>query len=290
MTEQKMVVEENKPMTLFDLTGKIALVTGATKGIGQGIADQLAAHGAHVIITGRNLVDADRVASKINEQRGNGEAVAKGAAFDINTFDDAERLAKSAREAWGGLDILVCNAAELPFIGASKATPPDMFDQLLATNIHHNFRLCQAVRGDIAARGGGAIILIGSVAGHTATPMTMAYGIAKAGLAHMARSLADELAPERIRVNCVAPGLTRSFTSGMVWRDPTRLQVAEAAVPLGRIGEPEDVAGAVIFLASKGGSYVTGTTIFVDGGRGFLAPPGRVTHLSGLSAAAKDAK
>jgi NAD(P)-dependent dehydrogenase (short-subunit alcohol dehydrogenase family) len=284
-----MIDEENKPMTLFDLTGKIALVTGATKGIGYGIADQLAAHGARVIVTGRNVADADRVASEINGQRGRGEIVSKGAAFDINHLEATGRLAKNAREAWGGIDILVCNAAELPFIGASNATPPEMFDQLLTTNIHHNFRLCQAVRGDIAARGGGAVILIGSVAGHTATPMTMAYGIAKAGLAHMARSLADELAPERIRVNCVAPGLTRSFTSGMVWRDPNRLQVAEAAVPLGRIGEPEDVAGAVIFLASKAGSYVTGTTIFVDGGRGSLPPPGRATHLTGISGAAKSA-
>jgi NAD(P)-dependent dehydrogenase (short-subunit alcohol dehydrogenase family) len=281
--------EEKKPMMLFDLTGKIALVTGATKGIGHGIADQLAAHGARVIVTGRELADADRVASEINGQRGKGEIVAKGAAFDINKLDDCGRLAKSARDAWGGIDILVCNAAVLPFIGTSKDTPPEMFDQLLTTNIHHNFRLCQAVRGDIASRGGGAIILVGSVSGNTASPMTMAYGVAKAGIAHMARSLADELAPERIRVNCIAPGLIRSFTSGMVWRDPTRLKVAEAGIPLGRIGEPEDIAGAVVFLASNAGSYVTGTTIYVDGGRSFLAPPGRASHLSGIYGAAKSA-
>jgi NAD(P)-dependent dehydrogenase (short-subunit alcohol dehydrogenase family) len=284
-----MMDEEKKSMTLFDLSGKIAVVTGATKGIGYGIADQLVAHGAKVVVTGRDLTDADRVASELNGRRGRGEIVAKGAAFDITKLDNVVRLAQTAREAWGGIDILVCNAAVLPFIGVSKDTPPEMFDQLLTTNIHHNFRLCQAMRGDIAERGGGAIVLVGSVSGNNASPMTMAYGIAKAGIAHMARSLADELAPEHIRVNCVAPGLVRSFTSSMVWRDPARLKVAEEGVPLGRIGEPEDIAGAVIFLASKAGSYVTGTTIYVDGGRSFLAPPGRATHLSSISGAAKSA-
>jgi len=181
----------------------------------------------------------------------------------------------------------VCNAAVLAFIGDSRDTPPEMFNQLLTTNIHHNFRLCQAVRSDIAKRGGGAIILIGSVAGHNASPATLAYGVSKAGVAHMARSLADEMAGEHIRVNCVAPGLIRSFTSGKVWRDADRLKAAEAGIPLGRIGEPDDIAGAVIFLASNAGSYVTGTTIHVDGGRTFLAPPGRIHHLSGLSDAAK---
>jgi NAD(P)-dependent dehydrogenase (short-subunit alcohol dehydrogenase family) len=274
-------------MRLFDLRGKIAVVTGATKGIGRGIAEQLVAHGARVVITGREPADAERMAAEINQRCGGGEIVAKGAAFDINRLEAAEQLAKNARQAWGAIDILVCNAAVLPFIGPSKDTPPEMFDQLLTTNIHHNFRLCQAMRGDIAGRGGGAIIFIGSVSGNTATPATLAYGVAKAGLAHMARSLADELAPERIRVNCVAPGLVRSFTSAIVWRDPDRLKVAEAGIPLHRIGEPEDVAGAVVFLASKAGSYVTGTTIHVDGGRSFLAPPGRATHLSGISGSLK---
>jgi NAD(P)-dependent dehydrogenase (short-subunit alcohol dehydrogenase family) len=274
-------------MALFDLTGKVALVTGATKGIGRGIAEQLAAHGAKVIVSSRDQAQADEVAAAIDAQHGKGEVVAKGLACDMNDLAAVGRLAQSAHAVWKSIDILVCNAAVLAFIGASQDTPPELFDQLLSTNIHHNFRLCQAVRKDLARRG-GAIILIGSVTGHTASPATLAYGVSKAGMAHMARSLADEMAAERIRVNCVAPGLIRSFASGKVWRDADRLKVAEAGIPLGRIGEPEDIAGAVIFLASDAGSYVTGTTIHVDGGRSFLAPPGRVHHLSGMSDVAED--
>src|SRR5882757_3875222 len=273
-------------MSLFDLSGKVALVTGATKGIGRGIAEQLAAHGAKVIVSSRDPAQAQEAAAELNARYGRGQIVAKAAACDINDLGQIDRLAQSARDAWSAIDILVCNAAVLAFIGDSRDTPPEMFNQLLTTNIHHNFRLCQAVRSDIAKRGGGAIILIGSVAGHNASPATLAYGVSKAGVAHMARSLADEMAGEHIRVNCVAPGLIRSFTSGKVWRDANRLEVAEAGIPLGRIGEPKDIAGAVVFLASDAGSYVTGTTIHVDGGRSFLAPPGRVNHLSGISDAA----
>jgi NAD(P)-dependent dehydrogenase (short-subunit alcohol dehydrogenase family) len=274
-------------MPLFDLTGKVALVTGATKGIGRGIATQLAAHGARVIVSSRDRDAAEQTAAEINQQQGATDRIAHAVACDINNLDEIEKLARAACDVWNGIDILVCNAAVLAFIGASRDTPPELFNQLLATNIHHNFRLCQAVRGEMAQRGGGAIILIGSVAGHTASPSTLAYGVSKAGMAHMARSLADEMAPQRIRVNCIAPGLIRSYSSGKVWRDADRLKVAEATIPLGRIGEPEDIAGAVIFLASDAGSYVTGTTLHVDGGRSFLSPPGRTNHLSGMSDAQK---
>jgi hypothetical protein len=270
-------------MPLFDLTGKVALVTGATKGIGRGIAGQLAAHGARVIVSSRDRLEAEQTAAQLNQEHGGTDRVAHAVACDINNLDEIEKLARAACGVWDGIDVLVCNAAVLAFIGDSRDTPPELFNQLLATNIHHNFRLCQAVRSEMAKRGGGAIILIGSVSGHTASPSTLAYGVSKAGMAHMARSLADEMAPQRIRVNCIAPGLIRSFASGKVWRDPERLKVAEATIPLGRIGEPEDIAGAVVFLASNAGSYVTGTTLHVDGGRSFLSPPGRSHHLSGMS-------
>lgn len=274
-------------MSLFDLTGKVALVTGATKGIGRGIAEQLVAHGAKVIVSSREEEEANRVAADLNHSFGAGGIVAKGTACDINDLEAIARVVEVARNAWGHLDILVCNAAVLAFIGDSRDTPPELFNQLLTTNIHHNFRLCQAVRAELVKQGGGAIVIIGSVAGHTASPATLAYAVSKAGLAHMARSLAAEMAPEHIRVNCIAPGLIRSFTSEKVWRDSERLHVAEETIPLGRIGEPEDIAGAVIFLASDAGSYVTGTTIHVDGGRAFLPPAGRVNHLSGISDASK---
>jgi len=262
-------------MSLFDLTGKIAVVTGATKGIGLGIATQLAAHGARVVVSSRTQADCDALASELNARFGAGGDIAKGAVCNLDKLEDIDALAKTARAAFGGVDILVCNAAALAFIGPAPATPPDVFQRLLNTNIHHNFRLCEALRGDIAARGGGSIVLIGSMAGHSASANILAYGVAKAGVAHMARCLADEMAAQNIRVNCVAPGLIRSHASTPVWSNETVLDTIVGAIPLQRIGEPEDIAGAVIFLASAAGSYVTGETIIVDGGRTMLSPPTR---------------
>ena len=266
-------------MSLFDLTGRVAVVTGATKGIGLGVAQQLVGHGAKVVISSRNQALCDEVAADLNA--GAGGVVAKGVACDIDKLEDIERLAQASREAFGGVDILVCNAAALAFIGPAGSTPPAVFERLLATNIHHNFRLCEALRGDIAKRG-GSIILIGSMAGHTASANLLGYAVAKAGVAHLARCLADEMAAEGIRVNCVAPGLIRSFSSQPLWRNEQMLKASERGIPLQRIGEPEDVAGAVIFLASRAGSYVTGETILVDGGRTMLSPPQPV-GTSGLS-------
>jgi NAD(P)-dependent dehydrogenase (short-subunit alcohol dehydrogenase family) len=271
--------------SLFDLTGEVAVVTGATKGIGRGVVQQLAAHGARVVVSSRNQAEAEAVAAELNAEFGAGEIIAKGAACDLDKLNDIEQFAMFSREAFGRIDILVCNAAALAFIGPASSTPPDVFERLLNTNIHHNFRLCEALRGDIASRGGGAIVLIGSLAGHSASPNLLAYGVAKAGVAHMARCLADEMAGENIRVNCVAPGLIRSFSSRPLWRNEQMLKASEAGIPLRRIGEPDDVAGAVVFLASRAGSYVTGETILVDGGRTRLSPP-RIASGADLGAVA----
>jgi NAD(P)-dependent dehydrogenase (short-subunit alcohol dehydrogenase family) len=260
-------------MSLFDLTGKVAVVTGATKGIGLGIVQQMALQGAKLVVSSRNQAECDALAASLNQQYGHGATVAAGVACDIDKLEDIDHLASRAAEAFGGVDILVCNAAVLPFIGPSSETPTDLFDRILTSNTHHNFRLCQALRGAIAKRGGGSIILIGSLAGHTASPAIMAYAIAKAGVAHMAKCLADEFAAERIRVNCVSPGFIHSFSSQPIVDNPEAMKMIEAGIPLGRIGEPEDIAGAVIFLASNAGAYVTGESILVDGGRVNLSPP-----------------
>ncbi|MET0181957.1 MAG: glucose 1-dehydrogenase [Caulobacterales bacterium] len=262
-------------MSLFDLTDKVAIVTGGTKGIGYGVAHQLAAHGAKVIVSSREQSLCDSIAKEISDKYGKGQVIAKGISCNIDKLDDIERLAQESVAAFGGVDILVCNAAVLPFMGASSNTPPDLFDRILTSNTHHNFRLCQAVRPSMAKRGGGSIVLIGSIAGHTASPGTMAYSIAKAGVAHMARCLADEFAAEKIRVNCVSPGFIRSFSSQAVVDNKDALQTIEAGNPLGRIGQPEDIAGAVVFLSSPAGSYVTGGSILVDGGASALSSPAR---------------
>jgi NAD(P)-dependent dehydrogenase (short-subunit alcohol dehydrogenase family) len=247
-----------------------------------GVAEQLAAHGAKVVVSSRDQGLCDTVAEDLNRKYGQGAVIAKGVACDIDKLDDIEHLAKAGIAAFGGLDILVCNAAVLPFIGSSADTPHELFDRVLTSNIHHNFRLCQAVRADMAKRGGGSMVLIGSIAGHTASPETMAYSLAKAGVAHMARCLADEFASQNIRVNCVSPGLIRSFSSQPLWRNDAVLGAITQGIPLRRIGEPEDIAGAVIFLSSQAGSYVTGSAIIVDGGRTHLSAPTALAAADGL--------
>jgi len=265
-------------MSLFDLKGKTALVTGGTKGIGRGIVEQLCVHGARVIVSSRDSAECERTADELNKHYGGGEEISRGIPGDLSNLTDVQRLADEAIAAFGGIDILVCNAAVMPFMGNSADTPPEQFDKILTVNIHHNFRLCQAVRESMRERGGGSIVLIGSAAGHMPMIHTMAYSIAKAGVAHMVRCLADEMVGDNIRVNGVAPGLIRSAASTPLWSDPSRLEEVTRDIPLGRIGEPQDIAGAVIFLSSAAGSFVTGSTILVDGGRVLLTPP--VAHPS----------
>jgi NAD(P)-dependent dehydrogenase (short-subunit alcohol dehydrogenase family) len=269
-------------VSLFDLAGKVAVITGATKGIGLGIANQMAAHGARIIVSSRTQADCEKIAADIGTTYGRGAAIAKGIACDLDKLQDIQDFAKQAAQAFGAIDILVCNAAVLAFIGPSSETPPAQFDRILTRNTHHNFRLCQALRAEMVKRGGGCIILIGSIAGHTALSATMAYSIAKAGVAHMARCLADEMASDRIRVNCVSPGFIRSFSSQRIVDNPSALSLIVRGTPLGRIGEPEDIAGAVIYLASAAGSFVTGATILVDGGRALLSPPDPRRGLIGI--------
>ena len=260
-------------MSLFDLTGKVALVTGATKGIGLGVSRQLAAHGARLILSSRNQSDCDARAAELNAAAPGPAPIAAGLACDIENLDEVERLAKGAIAVFGGVDILICNAAVLPHIGPSAETSAELFNRILIANIHHNFRLCHAVRASMASCGGGSIVLIGSMSGHKAAPETMAYSIAKAGVAHMARCLADEFAVDRIRVNCVAPGLTRSDASRPLWENAQVLAPITQAIPLRRIGEPDDIAGAVIFLSAQAGSYVSGSSLIVDGGQTKLSVP-----------------
>ena len=262
-------------MSLFDLTGKIALVTGGTKGIGLGIAQQIIAHGGRVIISGRKQEDCDAVAAELRDNFGKGADVARGVACDISSLEQIARLAKQATDIWGGVDILVVNAAKLPFVGSSQDTPPELFDEILTINLHHNFRLCHALRPQMAARGGGSIVFIGSGAGHSPSPDLMAYSVAKAGMAQMMRNLADEFAPDHIRVNLVAPGFTRSHSSAPIVENDAARSAIESSIPLGRIGEPEDIAGGVIFLSSSAGSYFTGNALLADGGVAFLNSPGK---------------
>ncbi len=259
-------------MSLFDLTGKVAVVTGATKGIGRGIVERLAEHHARIVVSSREQALCDKVVGELNSAYGSGKEIASAAAANLEELESLKGLVKAAMDKWGRIDILVCNAAVLPFIGPSAETPPKLFTRLLEGNIQNTFRLCHMVLPQMKERRDGAIIIIGSASGLSAATNEMAYGITKAAQSHMARCLAGEAAAYNVRVNCVSPGLTRSFSSRPIWEKEAVLNKFTSTLPLQRIGEPDDIAGGVVFLASQAGSYVTGITIPIDGGRTSLPP------------------
>ncbi|HET9628705.1 MAG TPA: glucose 1-dehydrogenase [Novosphingobium sp.] len=256
-------------MLLFDVSGKVIAVTGSTKGIGRGIVQELAAAGAKVIVSSRKQAECDSVADELNREFGAGSVIAHGLACDLADLDSVKAFTAAAPELFGGLDVLVSNAAVLAWFGPAGKTPPQVFDRMLSGNVHHNMQLCVGVQKAIAARGGGSIILIGSASGAGPMPDILSYSVSKAAVSHLAWNLAELMAPDGIRVNCVAPGLIRSFSSTANMGE-AGLAAGARQIPLGRIGEPEDIAGAVIFLASRAGSFVTGETILVDGGRSRL--------------------
>jgi NAD(P)-dependent dehydrogenase (short-subunit alcohol dehydrogenase family) len=256
-----------KPATatggLFDLTGKTAVITGSSKGIGLAIAEQLAAHGAKVVISSRKAPPCEEAAVAINA-RAPGHAIAVPAS--ISSKADLEHLVAEARKAFGQIDILVCNAASNPYYGAQLDIPDEAFRKVLENNILANHWLVQMVAPEMRARRDGVIILTSSVAGLRANPLLGAYAISKAADIMLARNLAKELGPDNIRVNCIAPGLVKTDFARAIWDNPDGERRASADIPLRRLGEPDDVAGAAVFLASRAGAWTTGQTIVVDGG------------------------
>ncbi len=253
---------------LFRLDGQVVLVTGATKGIGRGIVERVVQQGARVALSSRTPTDCAAVAARLNAQYG--DDIAIGVPGDLADLASLQSMVDAILTRWGRIDTLVCNAAKLGFHGPSADTPVAEFEAGLQFNVHHNFRLCHMVIPQMRARRSGAIIFISSGAGLMATPEVFAYGAQKAAVNHMARMLAAELAPYNIRVNAVAPGLIRSAASQAIWENPATLHALEQGIPLGRIGEPDEIAAAVIFLAAAGGAYTTGNVLAVDGGKAYL--------------------
>ena len=250
------------PNSLFDLTGKVAIVTGSTKGIGLAIAEALARAGAKVVISSRK---ADKCEEIVNELRAK-KLEAAPVACHIGKRDDLERLVAETRKVYGRIDVLVCNAAANPYYGPMKDLPDDAFTKVIDTNVRANLWLCNMVLPEMAARKDGAVIIVSSIGGLKGSGMLGIYAISKAADMQLARNLAIEWGPHNIRVNCIAPGLVRTDFARALWENPKLLAATEATTPLRRIGEPEDIAGAAVFLASKAGSWTTGQTIVIDGG------------------------
>ncbi len=249
-------------MSLFDLTGKVALVTGSSRGIGEAIVRRFAEHGAKVVVSSRSLESSEPVAADIRAN--GGEAVA--IACNINQAGQLQALADGARERFGRIDALVCNAALNPHFGPSQEIPDSAFDKVMHANIGSIHRLCRMVIPDMAENGGGSVIIVSSVAGLKGNGMLGAYGISKAADMQIARNLAVEWGPKNVRVNCIAPGLVRTEFARALWDNPKIYQATVKQYPLKRIGEPDEIAGAAVFLASSAGSFTTGQTIVIDGG------------------------
>ncbi len=253
-------------MSLFNLTGKVALITGSTKGIGLAIARRMAQAGAQVVISSRNQQACDEVAATINAAVNAEGGMAVAIACNINYKEQLRQLVDKTTAHLGGVDILVCNAALNPHYGSSQDIPDEAFDKIMNANIGSAHRLCQMVLPAMAARGGGAVIIVSSIAGLKGSPVLGAYGISKAADMQMARNLAVEWGPKNIRVNCIAPGLVRTDFARALWENPETYAATVAKYPLRRIGEPDEIAGAAIFLASDAGSFTTGQTLVIDGG------------------------
>jgi len=250
-------------MELFDLSGKVAIVTGSSRGIGKAIATRMAEHGAQVVISSRKPGPCEEVAATINEDHA-GRAIAIPA--NISSKEDLQRLVDETRKAFGKIDILVCNAASNPYFGPMSGISDDAFHKILGNNIVSNHWLIHMVAPEMKARRDGAIIIISSVGGLRGSSMLGAYGISKAADFQLARNLAQELSPDNIRVNCIAPGLVKTDFARALWDTPEAERRSSSTTPLRRLGEPDDIAGAAVFLASKAGAWMTGQKVVVDGG------------------------
>ena len=247
---------------MFDLAGHVALVTGATKGIGRAIAFALARAGARVVVSSRDEERCAETARAITDAGGE----ASGYACNISHLDRLQGLVDHAVATYGRIDCLVCNAAVNPHYGPMATITEDAYDKIMATNVKSNLWLCNMVAPQMAERRGGSIIVISSIAGLAGSAGIGVYGISKAADSQLARNLAVEWGADNIRANCIAPGLVKTDFARALWEDPERRAKALEGYPLGRLGEPDDIAGAAVFLAARAGQWLTGQTIVIDGG------------------------
>ncbi|MGE0388272.1 MAG: SDR family NAD(P)-dependent oxidoreductase [Gammaproteobacteria bacterium] len=250
---------------LFDLSGQTALITGSTKGLGRCIAERFVEYGARgVTISSRNPADCDAVAADINRAAGAEVALAQPA--DLEDVASLERLVDRALQAWGSVDTIVLNAALMGIYTNEENTDPEVFSRMLVANLRNNFLLVKRALPGMRARRAGNIIFMSSTAGTGATPTVAVYAIVKRAMIQMVENLAVDLAPHGIRVNAISPAFTRSDGNRALWENDAAHRAKAASIPLGRIGEADDIAAAAIYLSAKAGAFVTGQNLIVDGG------------------------
>ena len=252
---------------LFDLSGKVAVITGSTKGIGRAIAEQMALNGADVVISSRKEGACRKVADEINADLGSQCGKAIAIPCHIGHKDQIHMLVEQTRDQLGKIDILVCNAAVNPYYGSMMEISDGAFDKILHSNVKSNHWLCQLVIPEMVERQDGVILMVSSVGGLHGSAVLGTYGISKAADMALVRNIATEFGKHNVRANAIAPGLVRTDFAKALWDNPETLKLTSSNASLKRIGEPEEVSGAAVFLASKAGSFMTGQTLVIDGGR-----------------------
>jgi NAD(P)-dependent dehydrogenase (short-subunit alcohol dehydrogenase family) len=250
-------------MSQFDMTGKVAIITGSSRGIGEAIAHEMADHGAKVVITSRNIGPCEEVAAAINAKHP-GAAIA--VASSLSSKESLQAIVDAGRAAFGQIDALVCNAASNPHYGPLGTITDEQFRKTLDNNIVAQHWLITMIAPEMRSRKSGSIIIISSIGGLRGTPIIGAYGITKAADIAMCRNLAREFGPDNVRINCIAPGLVKTDFARGLWENPENLKHSTASACLGRIGEPHEIAGAAVYLASDASSFMTGQTLVIDGG------------------------
>jgi NAD(P)-dependent dehydrogenase (short-subunit alcohol dehydrogenase family) len=248
--------------TLFDLSGRVAVVTGSTRGIGKSIAEELARAGARVAVSSRKQDACDAVRAEFEQQ--GFEVLARPC--NVSRKDELQVLVDAANAKWGRVDIVVANAASNPYYGPLTGISDDAFDKIVTNNLKSVLWLAGMTLPAMAERGGGSFIVVGSIGGIKANTVIGAYGMSKAADHHMVRNLAAEWGPKNVRVNAIAPGLVKTEFARALWEDEKLAAARVSNTPLRRLGEPRDIGGIAVFLASDAAAFITGQVIVADGG------------------------
>jgi len=256
------VAIKNRIRPLFQLDAKIALITGASKGIGEAIARGLAEFGAKVVISSRKQDALDDVAEAFRA----GGLDATGIAANMSSIEDIHTLVDKTVETYGGLDIIINNAAANPVFGPIQNTDERAFDKIIEVNLKGPFELCKKAYPILRQRGGGSIIHISSIGGLTPEPGIGIYSVSKAAINNLTQAMAQDWGKDNIRVNAICPGLIKTKFSQALWSDDKILNRFIKQIPLGRAGTTDDVAGLAVFLASDAAAYCSGGIYTVDGG------------------------
>ena len=250
--------------SLFDLGGKTAVITGSSRGIGKAIAHRMAEHGANVVVSSRKADACDAAVAEINAAVGREAAIAIPA--NIASKAALQALVDAAVARFGQIDSLVCNAASNPYFGPAAGIGDEQFTKILQNNIVSNHWIISMAVPAMLARGDGSITIISSIGGLRGSTIIGAYCISKAADMQMARNLAYEYGPRGVRVNAICPGLIKTDFAKALWDNPEILEESTARAPLRRIGEPDEIAGMAVLLASPAGAFITGQSIVIDGG------------------------